>query len=180
MWFPARQRRGTDWIWWRNCRVPVTSAWERYFLRNLFSDHSPLFFCSFSASGIKQRLEMLKCNKKSCSPCIFWPDLKKGALDISRESLFESYCCWLSVIDMGAEPSKHFTTNKSYNECCHFCTYELSRGRLENSQIYLLFTVIHELFKWIISSWQFIPVVSGALLNLHFATRPNFHNPTQK
>lgn len=39
------------------------------------------------------------------------------------------HCCWLGVIDAEEEPSKHFTINKSYNECCHFCAYELSRGK---------------------------------------------------
>lgn len=119
---------------------------KMFFKESLLCSFTFGFLLLFCASLIKERLEVLKCYKRSCSSCIFWPDLKKEALDISQESLFGSYCCWLGVMDMGAEPSKHFATNKSYNECCHFCIYELSTGRLENSQMYLLFTVIHELF----------------------------------
>lgn len=168
MWFPTDQHTGTDWIWWRNRWSPLTSVWERSFLRNPFS--VLLFFWCFWASGIKQKLEILKCQgKKSYFSCICWIDLKKQALDISQESLLGSYSCWLGGIDMGAEPSKHFITNKSYNECHHFGNYEMSRGILENSQMCLLLAVVHELSKWIISSWQFIPVVSAALLNSYFA-----------
>lgn len=84
--------------------MPVTSVLRKIFLKESLL-HSFTFGFLLLLCFQDQRLEIIKCHKKSCSSSIFCPDLTKETLDISQESLFRSYCCWLGVIDTGAEPS---------------------------------------------------------------------------